>query len=63
MKALPTGASAKGNTFTVSDFYEAGRERLRLELVAGGKSLSREIKEPIVNRPGLALTGFYEHFA
>lgn len=63
MKALPTGASAKGNTFTVSDFYEAGRERLRLELVAGGKSLSREIEEPIVNRPGLALTGFYEHFA
>lgn len=63
MKVLPTGSSAKGNAFTAADFYEAGRERLCLRLVAGGKSLSREIKEPIVNRPGLALTGFYEHFA
>lgn len=63
MKALPTGTSAEGNAFTVADFFEAGRGRLCLDLVAGGNSLSREIREPIVNRPGLALTGFYEHFA
>ena len=63
MKNLPTKNSADGNAFTVADFYEAGRESLSLSLVVGGKNLERRILEPIVNRPGLALTGFYEHFA
>ena len=63
MESLPTKASAKGNAFTVADFYEAGREALSLTLVAGGENLERRIGEPIVNRPGLALTGFYDHFA
>ena len=63
METLPTKASAKGNTFTVADFYEAGREALSLTLVAGGENMDRRIEEPIVNRPGLALTGFYDHFA
>ena len=63
MKHLPTRANARGSTFTVADFLEAGRQRLRLTLLAGGSHLERIIHEPIVNRPGLALTGFYEHFA
>ena len=63
MKRLPVRANARGSTFTVADFLEAGRTRLRLTLIAGGKSLDRVIHEPIVNRPGLALTGFYDHFA
>ena len=63
MENLPTKASAKGNAFTVADFYEAGREALSLTLVAGGENMDRRIEEPIVNRPGLALTGFYDHFA
>ena len=63
MESLPTKGSAKGNAFTVADFYEAGREALSLTLVAGGENLERRIGEPIVNRPGLALTGFYDHFA
>ena len=63
MKDLPTVASAEGRIFTVADFYEAGREELSLELVAGGRNLKRVVEEPIANRPGLALTGFYEHFA
>ena len=63
MDILPTKTSAKGNAFTVADFYEAGREALSLTLVAGGENLERRIGEPIVNRPGLALTGFYDHFA
>jgi len=50
-------------TFTVGAFYEAGRESLSLTLVAGASGLERPIEEPVVNRPGLALTGFYEHFA
>ncbi|MBQ4471228.1 MAG: HPr(Ser) kinase/phosphatase [Kiritimatiellae bacterium] len=63
MTKLPTRANSRGNTITVADFLEAGRARLRLSLIAGGKSLDRVIHEPIVNRPGLALTGFYDHFA
>ncbi len=63
MRSLPPSACANGVRFTVSDFIEAGRERLRLEVIAAGVNLRREIEEPMVNRPGLALTGFYEHFA
>ena len=63
MKDLPTASSAKGRTFTVSDFFEAGKESLCLTLEAGGKNLARIVEEPLANRPGLALTGFHEHFA
>ena len=63
MKYLPAKGNENGTSFTVADFFEAGREPLQLALVAGGKNLERKVDEPIVNRPGLALTGFYEHFA
>ena len=63
MEHLPTRASEKGNAFTVADFYEAGREALSLTLVAGGENADCQVREPIMNRPGLALTGFYDHFA
>ena len=63
MRALPTKESVNGTEFTIADFLEAGREPLQLTLVAGGANLERKVEEPIVNRPGLALTGFYEHFA
>lgn len=63
MRSLPPSDCANGVRFTVADFIEAGRERLRLEVIAGGENLRREIEEPMVNRPGLALTGFYDHFA
>lgn len=36
---------------------------MRLKLVAGAKGLSRVIREPTVNRPGLALAGFTAYFA
>ena len=63
MEHLPTKASEKGRAVTAADFYEAGRAELSLTLVAGGQNLDRVIEEPIANRPGLALAGFYEHFA
>ena len=63
MKTLPVKANEREHVFSVADFYEAGRERLSLTVVAGGDRLDRVIEEPIVNRPGLALTGFYVHFA
>lgn len=62
MKRLPSKAKAR-DFLTVADFLEAGREELQLTLVAGEAALDRKVEEPIVSRPGLALTGFYEHFA
>ena len=63
MKTLPTSESEKGVSFTATDFYEAGRERLQLQVAAGEAFLDRVIEESVVNRPGLALTGFFEDFA
>ncbi len=48
---------------TVDDFLKAGRDKLELDLVAGKEGLGRRIEEAAVNRPGLALTGFYQYFA
>ena len=50
-------------TFTLRDYVEAGRERLHLDVVVGGSGLMHEVMEPMCNRPGLALTGFYGCFA
>ena len=63
MERVPTAKDNSGANFTIADFYEAGRERLKLTTLVGGAGMDRRIVEPMVNRPGLALTGFYEHFA
>ncbi len=55
--------SQQNQRFTIADFLKAGAERLGLSVVVGGESLSHEIEEPMSNRPGLALTGFFDHFA
>ena len=48
---------------TVGDFLKAGSTKLELELVAGVAGEGRRIDEATMNRPGLALTGFYQFFA
>ena len=48
---------------TVESFYKKQAEALQLRLMAGGKGLKRVIREPTVNRPGLALAGFTKYFA
>lgn len=50
-------------TFTLRAFVAEGTERLRMEVVVGGDGLEHEVLEPMCNRPGLALTGFYGFFA
>ena len=47
MKTLPTSESEKGVSFTAADFYEAGRERLQLQVAAGEAFLDRVIEEQI----------------
>lgn len=48
---------------SVQDFYDRTKDLLRLRLVAGEKGLKRRIKVAEVNRPGLALAGYFDYFA
>lgn len=47
---------------SVRDFYEENRDKLELRLVNSPQGFARPICEPSFNRPGLALTGFYDYF-
>ena len=49
--------------FTVAHFFETYREKLKMELVVGEAGLNRLIHEATINRPALALTGFFKYFA
>lgn len=48
---------------TVAHFYATYREKLKMELLTDGQGLHRLIKEGSINRPALALTGFFKYFA
>jgi HPr kinase/phosphorylase len=48
---------------TVEHFYTQQAGALQLRLLAGASGLKRAIREPTVNRPGLALAGFTKYFA
>ncbi len=49
---------------SVEHFFETYRAKLQMEIVAGtGRGLRRIIREGSVNRPALALTGFFRYFA
>ena len=48
---------------TVERFYTGHVSELELRLLAGASGLKRPIREPTVNRPGLALAGFTKYFA
>jgi HPr kinase/phosphorylase len=50
-------------TITVERFFTGQAGPLQLRLVAGATGLKRVIREPTVNRPGLALAGFTRYFA
>ncbi len=48
---------------TVEQFYKEHAAALQMKLIADGANLDRIIREPTVNRPGLALSGFTRYFA
>jgi HPr kinase/phosphorylase len=49
---------------SVAHFFETYREKLKMELVTGERGLQRRlIHEGTINRPALALTGFFKYFA
>ncbi len=50
-------------TVTVGQFFKEHGDTLEMKLLAGEDGLDRTIREPTVNRPGLALSGFTRYFA
>jgi HPr kinase/phosphorylase len=48
---------------SVAHFLETYRDKLKMELISGEKGLHRLIHEGSINRPALALTGFFKYFA
>ncbi|HZI31885.1 MAG TPA: HPr(Ser) kinase/phosphatase [Candidatus Binatia bacterium] len=48
---------------TVEQFFKNQGRALGMRLVSDGAGLDRIIREPTVNRPGLALSGFTRYFA
>src|SRR5436190_5024461 len=48
---------------TVETFFRAHGEKLQLKLDGKQVGFHRKIREPTINRPGLALSGFYNYFA
>ena len=50
-------------TVTVEQFYKEHAAALQMRLLAGEPGLERIIREPTVNRPGLAMSGFTRYFA
>jgi len=48
---------------TVESFYNSHAEQLQMKLDGPRVGFHRKIREPTINRPGLALSGFYTYFA
>jgi HPr kinase/phosphorylase len=48
---------------TVESFYKLHADKLQMKLDGPRVGFHRKIREPTINRPGLALSGFYTYFA
>ena len=48
---------------TVGEFFELHKTSLKMKLLGSEAGMGRKISEPTVNRPGLALSGFFTYFA
>jgi HPr kinase/phosphorylase len=48
---------------SVRDFFESFEEPLQLEIVAGEAGMDKMIRERSLNRPALAMVGFFNYFA
>src|SRR5919201_2476364 len=48
---------------TVESFYNSHAEKLQMKLEGPRVGFHRKIREPTINRPGLALSGFNPYFA
>ncbi|HVF70240.1 MAG TPA: HPr(Ser) kinase/phosphatase [Chthoniobacterales bacterium] len=64
-QAITSGSDLRKNipVVTVESFFAAHGEKLQLKLEGKRVGFHRKIREPTINRPGLALSGFYSYFA
>ncbi|MFZ2654489.1 MAG: hypothetical protein WAX69_06195, partial [Victivallales bacterium] len=53
----------KSKAVTVSRFFKDMEKSLKLQWVSGSNGGDREITEGSIQRPGLALAGFFDYFA
>ncbi|WP_245846520.1 HPr(Ser) kinase/phosphatase [Prosthecobacter debontii] len=51
------------SSITVEEFFKTNEKALKLRLIGSDVGFKRKISEPSVNRPGLALSGFFTYFA
>jgi HPr kinase/phosphorylase len=58
-----TPPKAHPPALTVGEWYTRHSEALQLRLVGPAVGFDRVIREPTINRPGLALSGFFAYFA
>ena len=59
----PPSKVKRPSSITVEEFFRVNEKAPKLRLVGGDAGFSRKISEPSVNRPGLALSGFFTYFA
>src|SRR5690606_11280298 len=62
MSATPVKVKRPAS-ITVEDCFRMNEKALKLKLVGSDVGFARKILEPSVNRPGLALSGFFTYFA
>src|ERR1700733_12740867 len=53
----------KHPNLSVGEFYTRHSESLQMKLMGATVGFDRRIREPTINRPGLALSGFFNYFA
>ncbi len=53
----------RAEEISVKGFFEAFKDITDLKIIAGEKGMDRVISEPSINRPALAITGYFKNFA
>jgi len=60
---MPRPPAKLTETISVQAFFDAYQEELGLELAAGEKGLAKMIRDTAINRPALAMVGYFRFFA
>ena len=65
IQTITSGSEQRMNVpaVTVDGFFKDHAKKLQMKLEGREVGFERRIREPTINRPGLALAGFYEYFA
>lgn len=60
---MPRQDPKSSENISVKDFYESYKDELGLELAAGQLGLGNVIRDASINRPALAMVGYFRYFA